>query len=297
MRPAATALDALRARIAEIENRPAFGGREAIPAQVSRGGKAVESGSESSDAAEASANPLPDLPGGLVHEIFTDQLRHGGLALGFALGLGGQQLKSQRPALVHVQLMGEGQELGLPYAPGLVRFGVGARQLVLVRAQNMAEWLWAVEEAIACRAVAGVLAEVSGVPKALDFTASRRLSLRAEASGTSVYLIRYGTGREASAARLRWHVEPVLSGEVRWDRSAPGSPRFSIHIEKQRLGAGIGTGAEPRHVLLDWRENHGFTPLESARRLAGRAVPGPGRAAPPSRPHPAALGDRFSQAS
>lgn len=295
MRPASSALDALRARIAEIEHRPAFGGRGAIAAAGAEARNAARLGSESSEG--RAANPLPELPGGLVHEIFTDQLRHGGLALGFALGLGGQQLMPQRPALVHVQLVGDGQELGLPYAPGLRRFGVEPRQMVLVRAHSMAEWLWAVEEAIACRAVAGVLAEVSGAPKALDFTASRRLSLRAEASGTSVYLIRYGTGRESSAARLRWHVEPVLSGEVHWDRSAPGLPRFSIHIEKQRLGAGIGAGAEPRQLLLDWRENHGFAPLDSARRLGGRAVPGPGHAASSPRPHAAALGDRLSQAS
>ncbi len=297
MRPASAALDALRARIAEIEHRPAFGGRTAIPALGSGGGKSPQSGAEPGEGDEGPVNPLPQLPGGLVHEIFTDQLRHGGLALGFALGLGGQQLTSERPALVHVQLLAEGQELGLPYAPGLIRFGVGPRQMVLVRARSMAEWLWAIEEAIACRAVAGVMAEVSGAPRALDFTASRRLSLRAEASGTSVYLIRYGAGREASAARLRWHVEPVLSGDVRWDRSAPGLPRFRIDIEKQRLGTNADATAEPRQLLLDWRENHGFTPLEPARRLAGRTVPGPSRPAPPSRTHTAALGDRFYQAS
>lgn len=316
MRPAASALDSLRARIAEIEGRPAFGGRQGIQSAIpeprqgaveaSRRAPAQGAESDSSSSAAEAANgnalmpdpgPLPHLPGGLVHEIFTDQLRHGGLALGFALGLGTRQLDPARPALVHVQLFGEGQELGLPYAPGLARFGIGAQQLVMARVRTMAEWLWAVEEAIACRAVAGVLAEVAGAPKALDFTASRRLSLRAEAAGTSLYLIRYGTGREASASRLRWHVEPVLSGEVRWDRSAPGRPRFRIDIEKQRLGSGLDIGAEPKSLLLDWRENHGFTPLDPARRFAGRTVPGPGHLAPPPRAHAPPLGDGFSQAS
>ncbi|UXN74465.1 hypothetical protein N8D56_04785 [Devosia sp. A8/3-2] len=89
----------------------------------------------------------------------------------------------------------QSREMGLPYGPGLVSFGFDPASLILVRPANMVELLWAAEEALACKAVAAVIADIADQPKILDFTASRRLSLRAASSGTSFLLLRYGTGR------------------------------------------------------------------------------------------------------
>src|SRR5690606_5890650 len=114
---------------------------------------------------------------------------------------------------------------------------------------DMSQLLWAAEEALGCAALAGIVAEIGAVPAPLDFTASRRLSLRAAAMGTSLFLLRYGTAREASAAHLRWHLSPVRSARHRYDPGAPGAPRWRLQLER---------GAPLQHHgewLLEWTEN------------------------------------------
>ena len=280
-------LDALRARIASIENRrPLADG----PDGTTRLGEG--------DTEAAGSDPFR-VPAGLVHEIFADETRSAGAALGFALGLSRQQVMGERQGVLYLQLAGEAQETGLPYGLGLTRFGFDARQLVLGRIANVAEMLWALEEAIACRAVAAVVADFATHPKALDFTVSRRLGLRSAASGTSVLLLRYGREREASAARLRWRVTPAASAGMPFDSQAPGPPRFLVGIEKRRLG-GRSQRAEGQELLVEWTEN-GFVPVAPA--LEPRQLPEP-RQAPAVRPRNgtalpravlAALGDRLSQ--
>ncbi|HHY51581.1 MAG TPA: hypothetical protein GYA10_17755 [Alphaproteobacteria bacterium] len=229
-------------------------------------------------------------PGGLVHEIFTDEPRNSGPALGFTLGLAQRLRQPRRPALVYLQLTSDTAETGLPYAPGLAHFGIEPDQIVLGRVDTLTALLWALEEAISCRAVAAVLADVSGSPERLDFTASRRLSLRAAAAGTSAFLLRYGRTREASAARLRWRVLPARSGEQAFDPRAPGPPRFAVTLEKVRLGVRLQQ-FEGQSFELDWID-HGFVIVE--RDEATGAV-APDRAAV-SRPQLPALGDRLRQA-
>ena len=69
-------------------------------------------------------------------------------------------------------------------------------------ARTTVELLWAVEEAIACKAVAAVIADVGHEAKVLDFTATRRLSLRSSSGGSSVFLIRYGRGTRGDGCPL-----------------------------------------------------------------------------------------------
>lgn len=276
-------LHALRLKIAALEKRPLLAEGAAMVAE--RLGKAAND-------EPALADPLEVLAAhnGLLHEVFADEQRQSGAALGFTFGLARQLLTPERQAVLYLQLVGEGQELGLPYGAGLQQFGIDTARLVIGRIENVTELLWAMEEAITCRAVAGVIADLASHPKAIDFTVSRRLSLRAAAAGTSAFLIRYGRGREASAAKLRWRISSAMSGEVPFDPRAPGPPRFQIEIEKGRLGDKTQR-AEGKSMLVDWTEN-GFVSVEPKRRT-GAAVH---RTAPPSRPVVAALGDRLSQA-
>lgn len=270
-------LDALRACIAALENRPLLVGDA-----VSELGRL--------DTAAEGEGALLAPPPGVLHEVFADEQRNGGSALGFALGLARGLLRGNRQALIYLQLASDAQELGLPYGVGLQSFGIDPSRLVIGRIETLPELLWAMEEAIACRAVAGIVTDIMGHPKVLDFTVSRRLSLRAAAAGTSAFILRYGVGREASAAKLRWRVSPVLSAEQQFDPQAPGPPRFEIVIEKRRLGSKTQR-AEGRRMIVDWTEN-GFVPIDPTRRPAAR----PHRAAPIPRAFAAALGDRLSEA-
>lgn len=257
-------LAALRETIADIERKPALAEARA---RVEHAGTGF---------------PLP--AGGLLQEVFTDERRHAGATLGFALAQARSLLSRQRPALIYIQLLRDDQEMGLPYGPGLVSFGFDPAALVLVRAASMVELLWAAEEAIACRAVAAVVVDIAGHQKLLDFTASRRLSLRASSAGSSIFLLRYGTGREASAAHLRWRLSPALSSRKRFDPLSPGAPRWLVQLEK-------GVLLKPQtEWLLGWTQD-GFTTLDAARRQASRIVPG----ASLSGAVPAHLADRLPE--
>lgn len=264
-------LETLRQQITAIETNPAFRVNE--------------------DA--SSSTGLLATPRGNLHEVFADTLLNTGAALGFALAQAKSLLGPGRPAILYMQLQSDALETGFPYEVGLKYFGLTTEQVVFVRPQTITELLWAIEEAIACRAVAAVVADIVHAHKALDFTASRRMSLRAAASGASVLLVRYARDREASAARFRWKVVPELSGSPPFDERAPGPPRWRVLLEKGSLGQSRKAMPGGEEYLVDWSKN-GFIVADIESRRA-TATGSPRR---PPLPHaaPAALGDRFSEA-
>ena len=276
-------LDLLRAKIAAIERRPVLAeGAAELAQRVAGAGR--------SSPVRPELKEIMAVPRGVLHEVFADEQRQSGPALGFVLGLAHGLICGERQAILYLQLAADAQEIGLPYGIGFGRFGLDPEKLVIGRIETIAELLWAMEEAIACSAIAGVIADISGHPKALDFTVSRRLSLRAAAAGTSAFIIRYGHQREASAAKLRWHVSSVLSAQQRDDALAPGPPRFLVEIEKRRLGSKMQR-SETTKLILDWTDN-GFVSVEP-----GKQPVSPRRQSAVSRPESAPLGDRLSQAS
>ncbi|WP_244484029.1 hypothetical protein [Devosia sp. Leaf64] len=260
-------LAALRDTIADIERKPAL----------------AETPDRSLDTNDGS---FPRLSGGLMQEIFTDALRNGGASLGFALGQAKTLLTAKRMAVLYLQLEKDGQTFGLPYGPGLKSFGFDPDQLILVRANDMRDLLWVAEEALACRAVAGIVADIGAHPEPLDFTASRRLSLRTAESGTSLFLLRYGTERQASAAHVRWRLSPHRSGRRPFDERAPGAARWRLELEK---GIAIRRNMD---WVLEWTEN-GFNSLPDWKDGLSRPAARP----PVSRPHPAFLANGLSQAA
>ena len=255
----------LRAQIATLEQRPALAENAA------------------QGAAETEEGFLAAVPG-LVQEVFVDDVRHAGAALGFALGQARALMSGDRPVTVYLQLAAEGQETGLPFGPGLKRFGIHPGALLLVRPADMADLLWSAEEALGCGAVAAVIADVGRPSTKLDFTASRRLSLRSGGSGGSMVFLHYGRWRQASAAQMRWHLVPAASARVPFDRRAPGNPRWRVTLERHFLEK------QTRQWLLEWTEN-GFKPISG---LAPSRLAPSGRAALPHA-QPAGLADRLSQ--
>jgi protein ImuA len=261
-------LEALKQQVAALETRPALAEAESFPAEG-----------------------LLATPRGAVHEVFAPSLVDAGAALGFALGQARRMLVPERPGLLILQLKSDTQETGLLYGVGLKTFGLDAQAIVLIRTDTIVELLWAMEEAIACRAVAAVVADIAYPSKALDFTASRRLALRAAASGCTVFLVRYAGGREASAARFRWKIVPHLSRSPPFDSRAPGSPRWQVTLEKGRLTGRRSATPDGEVFLVDWTENGFALADDNSRHGAGAQD-----VAALSRAASAALGDRLSQA-
>ena len=152
-----------------------------------------------------------------------------GLALVFALDQTG--LDDQRPWL-WVQDAGALRLGGRPYRPGLPRRL--RHRLLHVAAKTSEDALFALEEGLRCRDLAFVIGELAGNPKALSFTASRRLSLVAEVHGVPLWLVRLDAARDLSSARQRWQVKAAPSLAPRWNPAAPGAPAWQAELFRAR---------------------------------------------------------------
>ncbi len=148
----------------------------------------------------------------------------------FVLGLAAQR-QGPRAVLWIAEEMGL-VENGAPYGAGLDGIGIQPERLVTVAVAKSRDVLWAMEEALRCRAVAVVIGEVRSADR-LDLVASRRLSLAAGERDVCAFLLRSAPGTDASAAATRWIVAAAPS-----DASAagPGPPRLSVHLTRNRRG-------------------------------------------------------------
>ncbi|MCY3706594.1 MAG: hypothetical protein OXH08_14035, partial [Gammaproteobacteria bacterium] len=126
------------------------------------------------------ALPGGGLRAGCVHEIGGDEA-----ATGFCAVLLARAGRAPGPLM----WLARGDDL---YLPGLVRYGIEpGRLLVASGLRRRTDMLWAMEEALRCRALRGVVAEVD----TLDRAASRRLMLAAESSGVPGLVLWFEVGR------------------------------------------------------------------------------------------------------
>lgn len=122
------------------------------------------------------------------------------------------------------------RESGRPYLPGLGLNG----PLLLMQLSRPADVVIAAEEGLRCKALAAVVAEIRGDPPALNFTATKRLALRAEAAGVPCWLIRHGATADLSAARDRWRIATLPSAANPDDPRAPCEPRWRVELFRSR---------------------------------------------------------------
>ncbi|MTI43258.1 protein ImuA [Roseibium hamelinense] len=199
------------------------------------------------------------LEGGL-HEVVTPQSRDAGALSGVAISVIASLLKARDGLVLWVMDQGVLREAGMPYPPGLLRFGMDPARVVCVTARRTEDLLWAMEEGAQCSALAAVVGEVRGASKALDLTATRRLMLRARIGGTPVFLLRHGTEFEPTAAMTRWKAAPhasappLLSGQRPHD--GLGRAAWTVNLTRNRDG-------REGHLIVEWSH--------AARKLAAPA--------------------------
>ena len=165
--------------------------------------------------------PAPSRP--TLSEIFAAHPRDPGWA-GFLLALAGRG----KP-LLWVQERMAILETGRVHPPGLP-----CSELIHVEARDARSALWAMEEGLRCAALGAVIGELWGDPKALDFTATRRLAVAAERSGVAAFLIRLGGHANLSGARMRWRVASAPSLVHPFDPRAPGAPAWDAELFRAR---------------------------------------------------------------
>ena len=178
---------------------------------------------------------------------------------------GEAQEAEDRRAVLWVQTREAARLTGLPYRPGLPH---DLRHRVIhVLAEKAEDALFALEEGVRCREIAFVMGEIGGNPRALDFTASRRLTLAAQRHGVPLYLVRIDAARDLSSARMRWEVAAAPSPVPRWNAQAPGRPSWRAELFRAR------THAPGEWILSDEGQRL------QASRWSGTSAPSAGRKA------------------
>jgi protein ImuA len=174
----------------------------------------------------------PGLGAAALHgEIFAPAAEASGAALALAFALDAAMPGEERSWL-WVQDAAALRRGGRPYRPGLPP--ALRHRLIHVAAKTPEDALFALEEGLRCRDLAFVVGEIAGNPKALGFTAARRLSLAVERHGTPLWLVRLGAGRDLSSARQRWEAKAASSLPPRWNAAAPGAPAWQAELFRAR---------------------------------------------------------------
>jgi len=123
-------------------------------------------------------------------------------------------------------------ENGALHGAALDLFGLAPERLLHVTAAKPRDVLWAMEEALHCRAVAAVIGEIRGSKRGVDLVATRRLSLAAAAHGGVGLLLRSAPAQQASSAATRWVVGAARSVALH----GPGPPSFDVRLTRNRRG-------------------------------------------------------------
>lgn len=199
------------------------------------------------------------LKGGLrgdgVHEFYAapDAVEGAAAATALALLLG-ERACAGTQRLMWLRVAG-GRSGDYPYAPGLLELGIDPDRILLMEPPDLDALLIATAESVRHSGLGAVVLEVVGRASRLDLTASRRLALAAERSGTMVLIARNHTLPVSSAAHTRWEVASAPSAPLA--ANGPGHPVFDLRLLRQR------GGRDGLHVQLEWnREQAVFrTPL------------------------------------
>jgi protein ImuA len=175
----------------------------------------------------------PGMAGARHGEVFASSREAGGAAAALALALDGvRAAQADKAAVLWVQDAAALRLTGRPYRAGLPR--ALRSRLIHVAAKTPEDALFALEEGVRCRDFAFVVGEIAGNPRALDFVASRRLSLAAERHGVPLWLVRLDAKHDLSSARMRWDVRSAPSPHPRWNPAAPGSPSWRAELFRAR---------------------------------------------------------------
>lgn len=190
-------------------------------------------GHETPDAPHAGALRAA-LPHATLSEVFAARDVHPA-ADGSVAGFVTAHLSGEKPVLWILDRVTR-REAGEPYLTGMAAMGLAGPVLRLDLSQAR-DVLWAAEQALGCSALQAVVAEVWGDPPVLDFTATKRLALRAEAHGVQCWLVRRGGQASLSAARERWRLTSLASLRDPDDARSPGQPLWQAELFRSRYRA------------------------------------------------------------
>jgi protein ImuA len=167
---------------------------------------------------------------GRLHEFYGARAADAIAVTGLGLVLAAQA--AERGKIIWVRQDHGRLEAGAPSAAGLASLGLDHRRFILVEARDMLSALRAALEGARCAGLYSLVLDVWGEHRVFDLTASRRLSLAAQKSGVTLFVLRASAQPAASSAETRWQVKAAPSKA--WAANAPGFPRFELTLLRDR---------------------------------------------------------------
>lgn len=168
---------------------------------------------------------------GRLHELFAADPIDQPCVTGFALML---SMRLGDGPLLWLRQDGGVRQGGGLHAPGLVELGCDPARIIEVQVPDETALLQAAGDAVRCQQLAAVLVEPWKAARAFDLTASRRLSVAAEKTGVTLFLLRSAADPAPSAAHTRWQVRAVPSTALA--AGAPGPGAIEIRLIRHRGG-------------------------------------------------------------
>ncbi|OYZ99152.1 MAG: hypothetical protein B7X99_09170 [Rhizobiales bacterium 17-65-6] len=177
------------------------------------------------------------LGGGLawesLHEVAGQAAGLEGTVTAFGLALAVRAARMRRRPVLVVQQDLAGLEGGRLYGPGLAEAGLPEGAVILVQVRRAEEALLVMEEGLKCTGLSVVMGEIaSRLPDAL--TATRRLSLAAQAGGGLGLLLRPKPDPAPCAAQTRWRVAPAPGRPDAW--GGLGQAGLAADLVRNRSG-------------------------------------------------------------
>lgn len=170
------------------------------------------------------AFPGGTFPIGAVHEFVSPTEACAAAANGFLAGLVGTLMKNEGVCL----WISAGRRI---FPPALKFFGVEPHRVIFVDVKREKEVLWAMEQALKCKALAAVVAELRDI----SFAESRRLQLAVETSKVTGFLHRRQPRLANTLACVsRWKIRPLAS--VTNGLPGVGFPSLEVELVKIRNG-------------------------------------------------------------
>ena len=171
------------------------------------------------------AFPNGSFPLGCIHEFLTPQPECSAATNGFIAGLLAALMANNGTLL----WIGTSRKL---FPPALKPFGLLPERFIFIDLQKEKDVLWAIEEALKCRALSAVVGELSRI----SFIESRRLQLASEQSNVTGFILQ-GSSRlaDTTASVSRWKVTPLISEPID-GLPGIGYPRWRVELLRVRNG-------------------------------------------------------------
>ncbi len=178
--------------------------------------------------------PFAVFPRAAVHELICSAQEDIAASSGFVASLLSSLFTTAAPMI----WISEQRQV---FPSGLVPFNIDPSQIIFIQPANAKETLWVTEEALKCKGISAVVAEMSGI----EFLHSRRFQLAVEKSLVTAFIINHKKGDAANNACIsRWKITTAKS-YVQDGLPGVGNPVWDVQLEKIRNGK-IG------NWLLQW---------------------------------------------